>query len=225
MKVFSYNDKNYNVDDDDFLCDYEKWDEDFANGLSLKLNIISGLSDKHWEVINYIREQFKKTGDCPLVYQTCKANGLSTKSFKLLFPTGYLRGACKLAGITYRDRIINYYGESVHFDEITTEERAKQEQIKKKVYRVDIFGFLVDPNEWDETYAVYKAAELKMTRGLTEKHWNIIKYLRNIFEKEKKIPNVFNCCDDNEIEIEDMEKLFPDGYHRGALKIAGLRVA
>jgi hypothetical protein len=30
MKIFSYNNKNYQVDDYDFLCEYENWDRDFA---------------------------------------------------------------------------------------------------------------------------------------------------------------------------------------------------
>jgi tRNA 2-thiouridine synthesizing protein E len=226
MKIFSYNNKNYQVDDYDFLCEYENWDRDFAEGMALNLSISGKLSNKHWEVINYIREQFEITGECPLVYKTCKANGLSTKYFKLLFPTGYMRGACKLAGITYKDRIINYYGEpEPPVTKLTAEEKAKQKEIKNKIYRVDIFGFLVEPKEWDETYAVYKAKELKIAGGLTEKHWNIIKYLRDSFEKNKNIPNVFDCCEANAIEIEDLERLFPDGYQRGAVKIAGLRIA
>ena len=169
-----HNNKNYQVDDYDFLCEYEKWDKDFAEGMALSLGISDGLSDKHWKVINFIRDEFKKTGDCPLVYKTCKANGLSAKELKLLFPTGYMRGACKLAGITYKNRIINYYGETeLPISRITADEKAKAEVIKMKDYRVDIFGFLVDPMEWDETYAFYKAVELKMTGGLTEQHWKI----------------------------------------------------
>ena len=34
----------------------------------------------------------------------------------------------------------------------------------------------------------------------------------------------YETCADNEVEIEDLERLFPDGYHRGAVKISGLRV-
>ncbi len=38
------------------------------------------------------------------------------------------------------------------------------------------------------------------------------------------VPTVYETCEENRIEIEDLEALFPDGYHRGAVKISGLRV-
>ncbi len=52
-----------------------------------------GLGADHWKVILFIRNAFMETGEYPLVYQTCKANGLTSKTFKDLFHTGYLRGA------------------------------------------------------------------------------------------------------------------------------------
>ncbi|MBF0103466.1 MAG: TusE/DsrC/DsvC family sulfur relay protein [Desulfobacterales bacterium] len=233
MKIFSYNNQNYQVDDYDFLCDYETWDQNFAEGMALNLQISNKLSNKQWEVINYIRDQFEKTGECPLSYKTCKDNGLSTKEFKALFPKGYMRGACKIAGITYKDHVLHSailkrHRGACNLLGITcnniAEEKTKKEEMTKKVYRVDIYGFLVDPKEWDETYAIYKAEELKLASGLTEQHWNIINYLRSSFEKNKSIPTLFDCCEANALEIEDLEKLFPDGYQRGAVKIAGLRI-
>lgn len=223
MKTFIYKNKSYEVDDFGFLDDYKKWDKDFADGMAFKLGISDGLSKKHWDVINYIKQYFEKTGSVPLVYKTCQENDLSASKFKKLFPTGYMRGACKLAGITYRDRIINYFGET-HFTESKVLEKAEIENLKKKVYRVDIYGFLIDPNEWDENYAILKAEELKIPNGLTEKHWKIIKFLRENFIKSKEVPNMADCCEANKIELEDLEMLFPDGYQRGAVKISGLRV-
>lgn len=38
------------------------------------------------------------------------------------------------------------------------------------------------------------------------------------------VPTVYETCETFGIEIEELEQLFPDGYHRGAVKIAGLRV-
>jgi sulfur relay (sulfurtransferase) DsrC/TusE family protein len=59
---------------------------------------------------------------------------------------------------------------------------------------------------------------------LGDKHWQIIKYLRERYEKDKEVPTVYETCEENNIELEELEQLFPDGYHRGAVKIAGLRV-
>lgn len=65
---------------------------------------------------------------------------------------------------------------------------------------------------------------MKMPVGLSEKHWKIINYLRDRYQAEKCVPTVFQCCGENNIEMDDLAELFPDGYQRGAVKIAGLRV-
>ena len=223
MKTFIYKNKSYQVDDFNFLYEYKKWDKDFADGMALKVGITNGLSKKHWDVINYIKQYYDKTGDVPLVYKTCKENNLSVADFKHLFPTGYTRGACKLAGITYKDRIIDYYEETAHSNHKALD-KAELVRLRNKVYHVDIFGFLIDPNEWDENYALNKAEELKIPGGLREMHWKIINFLREKFEESKEVPNVADCCKANEIELKDLEMLFPDGYQRGAVKISGLRV-
>ena len=31
-------------------------------------------------------------------------------------------------------------------------------------------------------------------------------------------------CEANDIDLDELEQLFPDGYHRGVIKIAGLRL-
>lgn len=219
METFSFKGKAYSVDSNNFLVDFEQWDEDFATGMAPKVSISTGLSDKHWDVIRYIRDSFRLTGDCPLVYQACRVNGLLSKDLKKLFPTGYLRGACLLSGITYKDRFVNYYGEPG--PEPSREARTAREE---KVYRVNALCFLIDPSEWDENFAVNRAYDMKIPGGLTDKHWKIIHFLRDSFRKNHTLPTLYECCEANQIELDGLERLFPDGYHRGAVRIAGLRV-
>jgi tRNA 2-thiouridine synthesizing protein E len=142
---------------------------------------------------------------------------------KKLFPSGYLRGACRLAGITYANRRVNYYGEAM----IPRQKTAKNGSFplkKNKIYSTDIHGFLIDHRQWDEDFAAHRMADMKVTGGITKKHWEIIHYLRNTFEKKNIVPTFFTCCEENDISIEALENLFPIGYHRGAIKAAGLRV-
>jgi TusE/DsrC/DsvC family sulfur relay protein len=225
MESFSYVSNTYDIDAQGFLVDYDQWDENFAEGMASRCGIAGGLTDKHWCVIQSIRDAFQNSGECPLFYKICKSNGLSVKDFKELFPTGYMRGACRLAGITHRDRIVNYYGEGESQTTQTAKERASRIDMNNKVYRVDVFGFLVDPDEWDEDFAVAKALEMKMPGGLTKRRREVIRHLRDSFEKNKVVPTVIECCEANNLEIEELAALFPDGYQRGAVKIAGLRVA
>jgi sulfur relay (sulfurtransferase) DsrC/TusE family protein len=51
-----------------------------------KAGIIGGLSDDHWRIIYFIREQYKKTGKCPLVYETTRMNRLHLQELKNCSP-------------------------------------------------------------------------------------------------------------------------------------------
>lgn len=95
---------------------------------------------------------------------------------------------------------------------------------KGKTYEIDSQGFLLNHDQWDEDFAVGMAQDVNITGGLSDKHWQIIHYLRDCLEKDGAVPRVFECCEANKIELDELEKLFPDGYHRGAVRIAGLRV-
>jgi len=94
-----------------------------------------------------------------------------------------------------------------------------------KTYEKDMRGFLVYPDEWDEYYATFRAYDMKIPGGkLTEDHWKIIRFLRESWEKNNTVPNVYETCEATGFQLEELERLFPDGYHRGAVKIAGLKV-
>lgn len=216
MNTFEFGNKVYRVDSEQFLLDFDEWDENFARGMAPKIGVINGLSEDHWKVIYFIRESFKKSGKCPLVYETCRTNRLHIQELKKLFPAGYLRGACKLAGITYKEGYLEQSWIEDFAERVTG-------GVSESTYEVDVRGFLVNPSQWDRRFAIGKAWEMKMPK-LTDKHWQIISFLRQSFEKNNIVPTVYETCEANGIDIEELEKLFPDGYHRGAVKISGLRV-
>ncbi|MCK4606120.1 MAG: TusE/DsrC/DsvC family sulfur relay protein [candidate division Zixibacteria bacterium] len=221
MDTLTLNDKVYHVDSGGFLLNYDDWDEDFAEGMAPSVGIREGLVKEQWNVIYFIRHSFRELGKCPLVYQTCKMNGLRLKDLAELFPGGYLRGACKLAGVTYKE---GYVGQAALSTFEADSDMGAIAPADEKTYEIDVRGFLVNPENWDARYAVFKAHDLKMPGGLSESHWNIIHFLRDRFVKNGTVPTVYETCGDNGIDLEELERLFPDGYHRGAVKIAGLRV-
>ena len=220
MNTVSFKGKIYEVDFQGFLIDFKQWDEDFAEGMAPKAMILHGLTKEHWDLINFVRNTFQKEGRCPLVYRTCRQNGLRINEMKLLFPSGYLRGTCKLAGITYKEGFAKQSSAPISKNDIDAFESCKHE----KKYTVDVRGFLVNPSEWDEQFALWKAIEMKMPTELTDTHWKIIHYLRQHFIKNNIVPTVYQTCEAHNLQIEELETLFPDGFHRGAVKIAGLRV-
>jgi len=209
--------KTYEVDSRGFLVRPEEWDEQFAERTAPEVGITTGLTEEHWRVIRFVRAAFEKHRQVPLVYVTCVNNKLKSRDLKRLFPAGYHRGACRLAGVSYRT---DYYSFWIDAEELEAQARPATAE-----YRVDAFGFLIDPAEWDPRFAINKARELKMPDGLTAKHWRIIHYLRDAFTSTGELPTVTTTCEDNGLDLEDLWRLFPDGYHRGAVKVAGLRFA
>lgn len=217
MRTVVFQNKSYEVDSQGFLLDFTEWDQAFAEGMAPEVGIEDGLMDLHWSVINAIRQLARLTGRCPAVYQACKMNALRLRDLRELFPTGYLRGACRLAGITYSEGFVSHpwtLAEGMH----PTEARAE------KTYEVDSRGFLVDPDSWDEQFAIHKAHEMKIPGELTGEHMRIIRFLRERFDATGEVPTVYVTCESIGMELEELERLFPDGYHRGAVKLAGLRV-
>lgn len=217
MPVFTFRNKAYEVDEDHFLLKREQWDEDFAEGMAPHANIPGGLTPAHWDVIHFIRKTFMESNRCPMVHETCRALRLRTSDLSRLFPTGYLRGACKLAGLSYRTQ-------EVHPSWLPRERISRVSiPLEQRIYRVNIRGFLIDPTEWDEEFAVHKAQEMKMPGPLTDLHWQVIRFLRQQYETTGRVPTVYETCLGNRLEVDELGELFPDGYHRGAVKIAGLK--
>lgn len=229
MPIINIQGKAYCIDEDGFIEDFHEWDEQFAEHMAPRFAIPASLTPRHWDIIYFIRNYYLEKGICPLVYHTCKYNHLRIRELKELFPSGYLRGACRLAGITYAQGYHGSTGKPVAQKPVSGTEDKREKTPKKpprakKTYEVDAHGFLIDPDGWDEQFAIHKAIELKMPMPLTEQHWRIIDFLRNQYTANGVVPVVYDICEAFKLEIEDLETLFPDGYHRGAVKLAGLRI-
>jgi len=233
MSTIEFQGKVYHADEFGFLIHPAEWDEGFAEVTAPQLGITGGLTEAQWRIIRFIRDTHREIGRCPLVYQTCKMNGMHLRDMKALFPTGYLRGACKLAGLTYKEGYLSRAwaeppGEpgrvsAGNIDDYGSEEGEPAARHLEKTYRIDARGFLVDPDEWDEQFAMYRAFEMKMGESLNARQWQVIMYLRERYHASKAVPTIYETCEANNMDLAELESLFPDGYHRGAVKLAGLR--
>jgi len=215
MNILNFKNKEYEVDKLEFLIDPLSWDEDFALGIAEMQNI--KLTNEHWKLIHYIRERYLRTNTCPTIFEICNHNKITLDKLKSLFSNGYHRGACKISGVSYIDGFINHH----YMDKVLKNNKVYDPD---KTYIVDSFGFLVDPFEWDESFAVNKAVEMKMPQLLTDRHWEVIYYLRDKVEKNKQLPTIYQVIEDLDLVLDKFEELFPDGYHRGAVKLAGLSI-
>jgi TusE/DsrC/DsvC family sulfur relay protein len=88
----------YEVDDNGFLQEPEKWNEDIAKAYAEKEGVTE-LTEGHWKVINYLREYYLQYGICPMVRKLRKRTGTSLQQLWELFPQGPAKSACKWAGV------------------------------------------------------------------------------------------------------------------------------
>jgi tRNA 2-thiouridine synthesizing protein E len=91
--------KSYDVDEDGFLQELDKWNENFALAYAKEEGIDGSLTEEHWKVINYLRNYYQQFGIAPMIRKLCKETGFDLKKIYQLFPSGPAKGACKLAGL------------------------------------------------------------------------------------------------------------------------------
>ena len=88
----------FDLDEDGFIQQPEKWDHDVALALA-ETEGIHELNDKHWQLVNYLRDYFLKFGVAPMIRKVCKDNSMKLTEIYQLFPSGPAKGACKVAGL------------------------------------------------------------------------------------------------------------------------------
>ncbi len=83
--------------------------------------------------------------------------------------------------------------------------------------------FLNDINFWSVDIAEKLAKDNKIAEyGLTPDHWKVIMYVREHYLKYDRGPEIVKVVKDCGLSMDDLCKLFPCGFVRGAYKVAGL---
>ena len=94
---------DYEVDGNGFLVNQEDWSEDVAKDMAAKDDL--ELTEKHWDVINYLREQFFEESNQPNMRHMMKdmdkiwGSKDAKKVLYELYPQGPAKQACKYAGL------------------------------------------------------------------------------------------------------------------------------
>ncbi|NOX66634.1 MAG: TusE/DsrC/DsvC family sulfur relay protein [Chlorobi bacterium] len=90
--------KTLELDADGNLANLSDWNEDVARELA-KGEGIEELTDRHWQVINYMRKVYQENGDAPSIRKLTKESGVDTKELYSLFPKGPAKKSAKIAGL------------------------------------------------------------------------------------------------------------------------------
>jgi tRNA 2-thiouridine synthesizing protein E len=100
------NGKSIELDDNGNLVDPNAWDEDVAKALAAEDDV--ELTQEHWDVINYLREEyFENSGHQPMERVILKDMGkrwnkkVSSKDLYRLFPKAPSKQGNRIAGLPF----------------------------------------------------------------------------------------------------------------------------
>ena len=86
------------VDDEGFLQDPQQWTREIGAEIARE-NGIGELTDRHWQVVDFMRETYLREGTAPSIRTLGKASGVPVKELYQLFPKGPAKLAAKVGGI------------------------------------------------------------------------------------------------------------------------------
>jgi dissimilatory sulfite reductase related protein len=98
MPTATYAGTEVAVNDEGFFTDPAQWTEDMAPRIARQEGIAE-LTDRHWQVIKFMRQEYEAKGTGPTVRVLGKTSGVSIKELYQLFPKGPTKTAAKIAGI------------------------------------------------------------------------------------------------------------------------------
>ncbi|MCF7808709.1 MAG: TusE/DsrC/DsvC family sulfur relay protein [Candidatus Marinimicrobia bacterium] len=98
MPIKEFNGLSVEVDEEGFLTDRTVWNKDIAAAIAVEEGI-GPLTDRHFDVINFMREAFEKHGTAPSIRQMNKMNIIPTRELYELFPGGPAKKAAKIGGL------------------------------------------------------------------------------------------------------------------------------
>jgi len=98
MSIFTHGTVAIDVDEDGFMQEPDKWNEEVAKALATTEGVAE-MTEEHWKLVNYLRNYFLQFGVAPMIRKLCKETGYDLKKVYALFPSGPAKGACKVAGL------------------------------------------------------------------------------------------------------------------------------
>jgi tRNA 2-thiouridine synthesizing protein E len=104
MPQLEFEGKQYEIDEDGYLQDWQEWQEGMAQVMADQDG--QKLTGEHWEIIKFLREYFMKFQIAPMIKILVKEIGKAmgpekgnTKYLYELFPAGPAKQACRYAGL------------------------------------------------------------------------------------------------------------------------------
>lgn len=94
-------------------------------------------------------------------------------------------------------------------------------EVGGKEVNFDNDGFMEDPQLWDNEVANAIATDEGIDE-MTEEHWAIVNFIRDYWKENDLAPPVRMICQELNLGVRQIYKLFTSGPARGACRVAGL---
>lgn len=80
-----------------FLVDAAAWNRELAELLATSIGV--ALTDQHWKLIEFARDEYDKTGASPNIRRLTQGSGISTKEIYAMFPKAPGKCTALIAGL------------------------------------------------------------------------------------------------------------------------------
>ena len=97
MPVTTIEGHTLHVDDEGFLTELGEWDEEVARGLAKQIGI--DLTDRHLELVRFLRKDFAERGETATTRRVQTEGGVSVKDQFALFPGKPAKKMAYVAGL------------------------------------------------------------------------------------------------------------------------------
>jgi tRNA 2-thiouridine synthesizing protein E len=98
MPTLTYSATTVTVNEEGFFVDPDQWTPAMAVEIARAAGI-DELTEQHWQVIDFMRQEYAANGTGPTVRMLGKKSGVSIRDLYRLFPQGPAKLAAKIAGI------------------------------------------------------------------------------------------------------------------------------
>jgi tRNA 2-thiouridine synthesizing protein E len=97
MAVTTIAGNEVHVDDEGFMTEYNEWDETVGTELASQIGI--EMTEDHWRVIKFLREDFAEQGQTATIRRVATVGGIATKELFTLFPKKPAKKMAYVAGL------------------------------------------------------------------------------------------------------------------------------
>jgi tRNA 2-thiouridine synthesizing protein E len=97
MAVATIAGKEVHVNEEGFLTEYDEWSEEIAAELAKNIDV--EMTDEHWALIKWLREDYKAKGETATTRRVQTEGGVPTKKQFELFPKKPAKKMAYIAGV------------------------------------------------------------------------------------------------------------------------------